>query len=261
MKIFLTAYNNEAVAGDATQAAGGNDIVVVAGGADELRKVKYSQVQVNEMLAEDRRKHKAQVDKTVQELESVRKSKSLTDKDRETLQLKIDELQNSLLTKEELAIKEREKLEKNYKTELDTEKTEKESWKTRFTTGTINTVIVSEAVKAKAFDPDAIISILGPDTRLVQDTDSDGKPLEAFVPKVKFKDTDKDGKAVTLDLTVEQAIKRMKEIPKHGYLFENTATPGLGGRSLAGGDHKVNIKDMTPAQYREHRKTLGLGPK
>lgn len=230
---------------------------------EEAAKAKktFTQEELNKALAEDRRKHKAQVDKHVSELEVLKKSKSLTDKEKEQLQSRIDELQNSMLTKEQLAAKEREKLEVQHKTKLQEVTQERDVWQNRFISSSINQAITHHAVSADAFDSEAMIAILGPNTKLVEDVDEDGKPINRFTAKVKFSDTDAEGKPITLDLTVEQAIKRMKEMPKYGYLFKNTATAGLGTNGSVGKGGKVDPSKMSPEQYRKWRSEQGLAKK
>ncbi len=231
--------------------------------AEEEAKAKanpnqtFTQEQVNKMLAEDRRKHKAQVDKHVSELEQLRKSKSLSDQERAGLTTKIEELQNSVLTKEQRAAKEQEKLKNDLKTTTEQLTADRDGWKNRFHTTQIKQAITSEAATHKAFDSDALIAILGPSTRLVELHDDANQPTGEFVPKTKFKDRNKEGQEVVLDLTVPEVVSRMKELPKYGYLFETTAQAGVGANTRAGG-RGVDPADMTPSQYREWRVKEGL---
>lgn len=218
----------------------------------------FTQDQVNKMLAEDRRKHKAQVDKHVSELEQLKKSKSLSDQERTNLTTKIEELQNSVLTKEQRAQKEQEKLKNDLKTTTEQLTADRDGWKNRFHTTQIRSAITSEAATHKAFDSDALIAILGPQTRLVEILDESNQPTGEFVPKTKFNDRDKEGKPVVMDYTVPEVVARMKEIPKYGYLFETTAQAGVGANTRAGG-RGVDPADMTTQQYREWRKKEGIG--
>lgn len=221
----------------------------------------FTQDEVNNLLAEDRRKHQATINKQVEQLTQLQKAKGLSEKEKADFAARIEELQNSLLTKEQLAAKEKEKFDKEFKTTVQGLTTERDTWQSRFVNSTINSAIVSEASKAEAFDPDAIIALLGKNTTLAEEKDEDGNGLDIFTPRVKFKDVDKDGKAVTLDLTVEQAVKRMKDIEKYGYLFRSTAKGGLGADGGTKAGKAVDISKMTHEQYLKHRKTEGLGRK
>lgn len=222
-------------------------------------KKSFTQDDVNKILAEDRRKHKAQVDKHVQELEQLKKSKSLSDQERHNLATKIEELQNSVLTKEQVAAKEQEKLKKTLEVTTKELTEDRDTWKNRFHTTQIQQAITSEAVTHQAFDSDALIALLEPKTRLVEVIDDDGKTTGQFVPKVKIQDKDKDGKIVSLDLTVPDAVAKMKENPRYGYLFKSTAAAGLGAGTAGGGrGGEVDPGSMNTSQYREWRKKEGM---
>jgi hypothetical protein len=227
--------------------------------ADAAAKKSFTQDEVNKMLAEDRRKHKAQVDKHVSELEQLKKSKSLNDQERHNLTQKIEELQNSVLTKEQVAAKEQEKLKKTLEHTTQELTADRDSWKNRFHTTQIQQAITSEAVTHQAFDSDALIALLETKTRLVEVIDDDGKATGQFVPKTKLQDKDKDGRVVTIEMTVPEAVAKMKEQPKYGYLFKSTAAAGLGAGTQSGGrGGEVDPSTMNPAQYREWRKKEGL---
>lgn len=227
--------------------------------AEAAAKKSFTQDEVNKMLADDRRKHKAQVDKHVEELQQLKKSKSLNDQERHNLTQKIEELQNSVLTKEQLAAKEQEKLKKTLETTTQELTADRDSWKTRYHTTQIQQAITSEAASHAAFDPDALIALLEPKTRLVEVIDDDGKGTGQFVPKTKIQDKDKDGKPVTIEMTVPEAVSKMKEQAKYGYLFKSTANAGLGaGNQGSGRGGDVDPSTMSPGQYREWRKKEGL---
>jgi hypothetical protein len=242
-------------------AAAATVAAAAAAASNNVPPKTFTQEDVNRMLAEDRRKHKAQVDKHVLELENLKKSKTLTDKEKETLTSRIDELQNSLLTKEQLSVKEQEKLKKQSEEIAQKLTSERDLWSKRYHDSTIKQAITSEAAKAEAFDPDSLIAMLGPHTRLAEVNDAEGNATGEFEPKVKFADVDKQNKPVMLDLTVPETVKRMKETPKYGYLFKSTATGGLGTGSGAGNRSDADVTKMSVEQYREHRKKIGLAPK
>lgn len=250
--------DDAAAAADAAAAQAAADAEAKAK-ADAAAKKSFTQDEVNKMLAEDRRKHKAQVDKHVSELEQLKKSKSLNDQERHNLTQKIEELQNSVLTKEQLAAKEQEKLKKTLETTTQELTADRDSWKNRFHTTQIQQAITSEAVQHKAFDSDALIALLEPKTRLVEVIDDDGKATGQFVPKTKYADKDKDGRVVNLDLTVPEVVAKMKENPRYGYLFESTATAGLGAGTKGGGrGGEVDPGTMNTEQYRAWRKKEGI---
>ena len=92
--------------------------------------------------------------------------------------------------------------------------------------------------------------------------DEDGKPTGDYEPRVAFPDKDKDNKPLTLDLTVAEAVKRMKELEKYGNLFEGGKKSGLGGTGSQTKGSNVDISEVAkkdPAKYRELRKLRETG--
>src|SRR5215471_259505 len=191
---------------------------------------RFSQQEVDRFLADDRRKTKAQTEKMIAELEQLKKSKNLSEKERADLSARIEELQNQVLTKEQLLEKERTRLQTEHRSELQREKDEKEGWRVRYTESTIVRSIMDAAIEAGAYSPEQIVNLLKSETKLVEDKDQEGNSLGSFTPRVKFRDTDAEGRTIYLDLTVIEVIKRMKELPdRFGNLFKANLSGGLGG--------------------------------
>ncbi len=215
------------------------------------------------MLADDRRKHQKQVTDHVTQLEQLKKSKGLSDKEKTELQGRIEDLQNSLLSKQELAVKEKEKIQGEHKRTVDTLQGERDSWQKRYIDSTITRTITDEAAKADAFRPEQIVALLKGSTRLVEVLDANGAPVpDKYETKVHFSDTDKDGKPTTLDLTIPEALKRMKDrVDEYGNLFKSGVASGVGGSGNRTTGKQVDYKTMTPAEWEKHRKTIGLGRK
>ncbi len=217
---------------------------------------KFNQTQLNKLLAEEKRKAQKQIETSVSQLEALKKSKSLSDKERTDLQARIEEMNNSLLTKDQLAAKERERLQNEHKKTAETLSAERDSWRQRFTEQTITRSILDEAVNAEAYKPQQVVALLKGDTRLVEVLDGEGNPTGEYHAKVKMVDADKDGKPQTLDLTVQEALKLMKSrADDYGNLFKSGVSGGLGGTTKSG--KQADPSTMTPEQYREHRKTRG----
>lgn len=254
-RFLVRAFNN----GDSTTTTGGGDPP-----PNDQEKPTLSQKKVDEILAKEKRKHQAELQKSIEQLEQLKKAKGLTEEERQGLETRIEELNGQLLTKDQLLTREREKLTKEAKEREEKLTGEsKRNW-SLFENASIGYAISSEAAKAEAFNVDQIALVLKPITALVEDKDSAGQGLGTYTPRVKFPDTDQKGAKIVLDLTVAEAVKRMKELPaQYGNLFKSGVAGGLGASGGTGGGkgHDANNPPKDPVAYREWRKQQGLEKK
>lgn len=225
------------------------------GGSGEDDKPKFTQKQLNDILAKEKGKHQKQTEAQVKELEKLKSAKGLTEQEKKALETRIEDLNNSMLTKEQLAQKEREKLQGEHKKTLDTVAGERDFYKQLYQKSTITRSISDEATAAEAYNPRQVVALLESKTRLVEALDGDGQPIAGeFVVRVKMEDVDKEGKPTTLDMTVAEALKRMKDrADEYGNLFKSGVSGGLGGTSGKGGTKDVDPSKMSAEEYRKWR--------
>ncbi len=222
----------------------------------------FNQEQVNTMMAEERRKQQDKQRVMVTELETLKKSTSLTKKEKETLEKRLEDLQTQHMTTEEKARRAEETAEKKRTEEVGVLTEERNSWQIKHAKLVINTAIVGAASDNKAIQHEQITALIGPKTKLVEKLDEDGKPTGDYEPRVAFPDKDKDDKPVILNLTVSDAVKRMKELEQYGNLFEGGKVGGLGGtgsQTMGGNIDITEIAKKDPAKYRELRKKRETG--
>jgi hypothetical protein len=266
--------NDTAAAGggnDTTVSGAGNDTVTgsnendtVSGGAGgaEDDKPKFTQKQLNKILADDRRKHEDRVNQAVKQLEEAKKAKGMSEQDRSRLQEQIEEMKNSLLTKEEQAKKEREKQKKEYEKSLEGVSVEKEFWRGSYAEEVTRNQILGAAIEFDAVRAEQLEELLIPKTRLVEVMDEAGSPLtpRKFTPKIKFKTKNEKDEEIELDLTIKEAVKRMKDEPERfGNLFKSGVVGGLGGNGSAGSGGISGDRPPTdPSLYRQWRKQRGI---
>ena len=215
----------------------------------------FKQEDVNRLLADEKRKHQTNTRKVMDELEAIKAKATLTDQERTDLESRLETMKNEFLTKEELAKKEQDKITRQHGEEKTKLTAERDAWQQRFTNSTIQRSITDAAVGVNAFSPKQIVALLQPDTRLTESLDSDGNPTGELIAKVEFSDTDKEGKPVTLDLTIAEAVKRMSEMDEYANLFKSEGTGGVGGVNR-GSSKPLDAKKIAatdPALYRKLR--------
>lgn len=259
---FGTAYytyfegEGDAAAAEAAKAS------EAAKAAEEAAKgaKTYTQDEVNKMILQERKSNEEKTRNQIKELENLKGSKTLSDADKTALQGRIDKLAEELLTKEQLAQKDKEKLQREHEEKYGAATQELESWKTRYHDTEIRRAISDASVSQEAFDPAQIAALLRPSAYLEEIVDANGGATGNYLPKVKFDDVDKDKKPVRLDLTISEAVKRMKETPeKYGNLFKSNLKNGMGMNGNVPPGGTIDYTKLTPEQYRQFgRKQIGL---
>ncbi len=232
-----------------------------ATGLNIQEPAKFTQEDLNKILAEDRRKHQAQIVKIQQTLEETLTSKNLTTQEREQLAQRLEDMQKETRTKEQQAAHDRKQMEESYATQLEAEKKGRVQWEQRFRESMVDRALQDAAVTGDSFQPSQVVTILRQMTRITEVSDEKtGKGTGKFKVVVDFPDTDATtGEAVVTLHTPESAVKRMKELAAvYGNLFKSGVVSGIGSSSVSGGtalgaSGKVDVKNLTAAQYAEIR--------
>lgn len=213
----------------------------------------FTQEQLNEFLAKEKRKHQEGMKKLEAELKAFKEAGV----DVGSLQAKVDELNNALLTKEELAKKQAEELQSKFQTELQTEKSQREHWEKQYQNMLFQTEVSRAAAEHDAWDSEQLATLLAPKVKVAPDLDEKGKPKGGF--KILAQVTTDDGK--TIDLPLTEAVGRMRQDKRYANQFKVKGSPGTGltlNTQPAGqsGDGMPDPKDSAAYQkwFAEQRK-------
>lgn len=246
-----TGTNPNPESGDPNNPAGGSG----TGAA----KRTYSEDEFQKAVEAERKRAQDQTRQTIQSLETLKQNQQLSEQEKARLAAQIDELNRSLLSKEELAKKDRERLVHEHKSQLDNVTKERDTWRTRFEETQIVRAISDAAIKGDAFNANLIVPLLRPNAALVEGQ-VDGKPTGQFAVKLNMT-VSENGVDKVLSLTPEEAIKVMKDRPdEYGQLFKGNLNGGVGGNPSSGRQNPKNldIANMTPEEYsRVRHQVLG----
>ena len=216
----------------------------------------FTQDEVNAILSNER---KALKEASIKQLEELQKSKGLTEAEKERLAVQVEELRNSMLTKEQQQEKETNKIKKQHQEAVTELTKDRDSWKGLFESTTIENEIMRVGSSQKVLNVAVLASVLKPMTSVEPVMNEDGTPTGKFAPKVKMNSVDKAGNPVVLSLTVEQAVAAMKDDTSFQFMFEDGSRGGLGGNN---GGSKVkpitvaDLKGLSPEEYRKKREQL-----
>lgn len=230
------------------------------GGAGDAKRT-YNQEEVQKLVEAERKRAQDQTRTTIQNLEAIKASQQLSEQEKAKLASQIDELNKSLLSKEELAKRERDRLVNEHKSTLENVTKERDTWKTRFEESQIVRAITDAAVQGDAFNPKLIVPLLRPNAALVEVMDGD-KPTGDFSVKLNIT-VEENGQIKNLTLTPAEAIKVMKDKPdEFGNLFKGNLNGGVGGNASPRNQNNIDMTTNDHAAYLKNRDViLGRTPR
>lgn len=264
MTMFVLCYEGEEGANQAgANAAGANQSAPNAAAP----KV-FSQEDVNKFLAEDRRKHSQKYEQLEGAYKDALANQNLSTEQRTALEAKLDDLQKTWRSKEQQLEHERKEWEQRYTKDVKQHQEAAAAWENRYKQTLVDRSLQDAAVQHEAFSPSQIVALLRPMTRIVEQTDEQGRGTGNLVPVIDLTDIDtKTGEAITTRRTPEDAVKRMRELPDmFGNLFKANVVSGVGAGAATGsgvpGSGRVDPSKISMDQYMEMRKknpeALGL---
>lgn len=248
---------------------GGEGAAGAGGGEPKIEFTPQQQAKLNALLAEERRKAEVTAKNNAAtltaQLEEALQSKGIAEEVRQQLEASVEELKKSQRTAAEQLAHEKKKAEEEFKAKYTDVETRAKTWEQRFTGAEITRSLQDAAVAEGAFNPKQIVSLLQHSTKMTEGRDDKNQPNGVFELSTEFEDVSTEGSSYVAKMTPDKAVKRMKELPQYANLFKSNVVSGVGGTSTAGGsagDKKVDLRNLTPEQYRELRKNnpraLGL---
>ena len=249
-------------------AAGGDEVKPPEGFTPEQQK------KFNDAIAAERRKQETKYRKELEKTEATYKellanNKSLTEKERQTLQENLETIQGQLRSKEQQAAQEKKELEASYQGKLTVAERRAEIAEMRWRDLTIERALQDAAIEHEAYNTRQVVTLLTGMTKLVESVDEKtGKGNGQFKVMVEFPDNDATtGQEIMTTKTPNEAVKRMTEIAEFQNLFRKNVVSGVGGNSAIGGlttgsNGRIDPRELTPDQYQkvraENPELLGL---
>ena len=212
---------------------------------------RFSQSDLNKCLAEDRRRHQAQVTKIQQTLEETLTSKNLTAQERDSLQERLDGMKHEFRTKEEQQAHERKQLEDGYKAKLSEESKAKTTWETKFKQALVEQELGRAAAGADAFNPGTVVTILREHHRIEQVKDEKTGQFTGDYRVVIDLPVKTETGVVKMPLDPVAAVAKLRTDQEHANLWKANLVGGIGSNSGAatGANGKIDLKNLTAAQY------------
>ena len=219
-------------------------------------KKTFTPEEVTAQIEAVKKEHQDALSAVSTELDALKKRANLTTQERAELEKRVEETQKKLLTAEELAKREQEKLKKEADSRIANLEQETQTWRKRYVDENIARSLTDAANAADAYRAEQIVALLRPST-VLQEVKSEAGEVTGFETMVHFRDIDAKGKPVELNLTPQATVKRMAELPDYQNLFKSRGSSGT-GRQTSTGSKEMSAEDAAkagPEVYREWRKT------
>jgi len=207
----------------------------------------FSQKDVDNVVAKVRRELQQ---KHLEETDSLLKSKSLTEQERERLTKRKDELEEALMTEKDRARMEREKMEKEYTEKQKTLEDERDSWQTRFARSMMVRAIKDSAEAANAHDSSQFVDLLENKADVREVLDDKAQPTGEFEVVIDHEVKDeKTGKVVKVTIPIDKYIQEvMVQTPRYRNLFGAARLGGTGYRPGQAGGAGAAGAALSPVQ-------------
>ncbi len=187
---------------------------------------------------------KTSAQKAIDEANALKQKANLKDGDLKAFEERISVLQSEILTKEELARQEKDRIQKESETKLKAAEESSLAWQKLYAeTSILNGIRAACTGDLETYNTDHVIALLKGDCRIVEEL-KDGKPTGNFIPKARITEKTKTGEIVELDLSISDAVKKLAERPEHFPIFKTKAVGGTGDSNVASGGKNVDIVEL-----------------
>ena len=206
-------------------------------------KDMMSKSEVDKLLAAEKENGK----KLMQEMELLKTRSTMTKEERAAQDKRLAELENKLLTTEEMNKREKNKLEKQRLESEQALSKQRDHWQNLYTNERIVRSIKDAALEHEAISPEQMVALLSSKTKLIE-TKNEVGDVTGYEVIASIEDRDKDGKSFIAELPISKALANMKEQAHNFNLFKSSLKSGFGTNQ-----QRMTIANTTEAQIAKDR--------
>ena len=224
-----------------------------AGAGKKSEEKMISQEIFNREAAKIRAQGKKETEALLQKFTEIQARLNLSEKEKEETALALEAIRTTGMTEKQKLEHQLQKIQDTTKAEIAKLSEDATSWQKRFEDQQLQTQIQSAVSANKGVDAEPFLALTKMWGTKITEIKIDDKNTGRYEARVMFPDTDKENKPIILDLTIDESVKRMSEIPKYKNMFNHGQTEGTGLRTDQFGDGKAgqmpDFSKLTPQQY------------
>lgn len=219
----------------------------------------FTQEEVNEFVQKRNKNLRSQYENLEKQYESLLENSQMSQEQREKLEGDLENVRAQLRTREQQLQYEKKQEISKFQKELEAAQKQGTYYKSLYENSTIERAIVDAAASNEGYDGNQFVALLRDRAKVVEELDNDGQKTGRLVPVIEWDVTDPETKKTERVVKrPDEVVQLMKEdVQRYGNLFKSNVARGLGQgqANLPGARGKINVKNLTQAEYRELRKT------
>lgn len=248
---------------DGAGAGGAGGAGGTEGGKQQDPPKTFTQADIDRLIGQTRKEEQKKFEDLKTYIEQMQERLKISEADREKSQQEILEIQTAKLTEKQKLELDLQNWQKKHKNDTEKLTGEATTWRERYEQQLLDTAVAGAANTHGAFSKDQLLAMFKLYGARVKPQVVDGKETGFFETRVTFPDKDKEGKPIQVDLTIEDAVKRMTELPEYQNMFKPNQNEGTGGRNSGGSKGSATIAaaaNLGPNDFEAYEKMRDANP-
>jgi hypothetical protein len=208
---------------------------------DELDRI------VGERLARGKDRFKVEKADLLRQYNELLENHKLTDEQRKSYEIRVNELESQVLSKDELAAKRLKQREEEWAARLRQTEERLEHYRTQHQSFRIKTEVLEAAAANKALNPSQVLGLLAPAARVEEIPDDQGKPSGQYRIMIAVA-VEENGQAVEKCLPVREAVKVFLEQPSNFNLVKSTMQGGSGYQGSSSSEYSSHMMKLSAVE-------------
>ena len=202
---------------------------------------------VGERLAREKDRFKVEKADLLRQYNELLENHKLTDEQRRAYEVRVNDLESQVLSKDELAAKRIRQREEEWAAKFKHMEEKLGHFKKQHESYRIRTEILKSASASRALNPSQVLGLLAPSAQVEEVLDDQGKFTGQYRVMVAVA-AEEDGQAIEKCLPVREAVKVFLEQPSNFNLVKSTVRGGSGFQPSSSNPDSAHIMKLSAVE-------------